>query len=89
MASHLAPLSLRNTPVIDLGSPAEMLVGRVLWSTVPKASVALKPKHPKYKAVISSRHMSTAFALFFFLFLFSGCTYFFGNTLEYCILLTA
>jgi len=66
MASHLAPLSLRNTPVIDLGSPAEMLVGRVLWSTVPKASVALKPKHPKYKALISSRHMSTAFALFFF-----------------------
>uniref|UniRef100_A0A8C1MEE9 Integrase catalytic domain-containing protein n=1 Tax=Cyprinus carpio TaxID=7962 RepID=A0A8C1MEE9_CYPCA len=48
MDPHLALLSLRNTPVMGLGySPAELLMGRVLRSTLPIASVALKPKHPK------------------------------------------
>ncbi|KAL0175063.1 hypothetical protein M9458_031031, partial [Cirrhinus mrigala] len=48
MGPHLALLSLRNTPVTGLGYlPAELLMGRVLWSTLPIASGALKPKHPK------------------------------------------
>ncbi|KAL1271928.1 hypothetical protein QQF64_030944 [Cirrhinus molitorella] len=48
MDPHLALLSLRNTPVTGLGhSPAELLMGRVLRSTLPIASGALKPKHPE------------------------------------------
>ncbi|RXN32874.1 Transposon Ty3-G Gag-Pol poly [Labeo rohita] len=48
MDPHLALLSLRNTPVTGLGySPPELLMGRVLRSTLPIASGALKPKHPK------------------------------------------
>lgn len=44
---HLALLALRNTPETGLGfSPAEMLMGRVLKSTLPMASAVLKPRHP-------------------------------------------
>ena len=44
---YLALLTLRNTPVTGLGfSPAEVLMGRVLRSTLPAASAVLKPKQP-------------------------------------------
>ncbi|KAJ8257982.1 hypothetical protein GJAV_G00191830 [Gymnothorax javanicus] len=44
---YLALLTLRNTPVTGLGlSPAEVLMGRVLRSTLPAASAVLRPKHP-------------------------------------------
>uniref|UniRef100_A0A8C4X5V5 Uncharacterized protein n=1 Tax=Erpetoichthys calabaricus TaxID=27687 RepID=A0A8C4X5V5_ERPCA len=46
--AHLALLSLRNTPITGLGfSPAELLMGRVLRSTLPVTSPMLKPRHTK------------------------------------------
>uniref|UniRef100_A0A3B3ZDY7 Integrase catalytic domain-containing protein n=1 Tax=Periophthalmus magnuspinnatus TaxID=409849 RepID=A0A3B3ZDY7_9GOBI len=46
--AHLVLLSLRNTPVIGLNvSPAQMLMGRVLHSTLPCTSAVLKQSTPQ------------------------------------------
>lgn len=46
---HLVLLSLRNTPVTGLNmSPAQMLMGRVLRSTLPCSSAVLKPSTPEH-----------------------------------------
>lgn len=46
--SHLALLTLRNTPVTGMSySPAQMLMGRVLRSTLPSSSSILVPAVPK------------------------------------------
>lgn len=46
---HLVLLSLRNTPVTGLNvSPAQMLMGRVLRSTLPCSSAALKQSVPQH-----------------------------------------
>ena len=45
---HLALLPLRNTPVTGMEfSPAQMLMGRVLRSTLPTSSTILQPAVPK------------------------------------------
>ena len=45
---HLALLILRNTPVTGMQySPAQMLMGRVLRSTLPSSTVVLQPAVPK------------------------------------------
>lgn len=60
MDPHLALLYLKNTPVTGLGySPAEMLMGRVLRSTLPIASGALIPKQPKEKVGTPTAEAST------------------------------
>ena len=46
---HLVLLSLRNTPVTGLNmSPAQMLMGRVLRSTLPCSSAVLKQSAPQH-----------------------------------------
>ncbi|KAK0139061.1 hypothetical protein N1851_024415 [Merluccius polli] len=46
---HLVLLSLRNTPVTGLNmSPAQMLMGRVLRSTLPCSSAVLKQSTPQH-----------------------------------------
>ena len=46
---HLVLLSLRNTPVTGLNmSPAQMLMGRILRSTLPRSSAVLKQSTPHH-----------------------------------------
>ncbi|KAI2645886.1 hypothetical protein H4Q32_025223 [Labeo rohita] len=46
---HLALLTLRNTPVTGLKySPAQILMGRVLRSTLPTSKAVLRPSTPKH-----------------------------------------
>ncbi len=46
---HLALLTPRNTPVTGLKySPAQILMGRVLRSTLPTSKAVLRPSTPKY-----------------------------------------
>lgn len=46
--THLALLTLRNTPVTGMDySPAQMLMGRVLRSTLPTSITILQPAVPK------------------------------------------
>lgn len=46
---HLALLTLRNTPVTGLKySPAQILMGRVLRSTLPASKAVLQPSIPKH-----------------------------------------
>jgi len=48
MDHHLALLSIRNTPVTGMPySPAQVLMGRVLRSTLPASSEVLRPTTPK------------------------------------------